>query len=76
MTKNAEKALNNLIIKIDELVKDLEEDEILNDDEKLELAYVYKNVFDFVKREDFEHNVSILNNDKLKREFNLRELDL
>lgn len=73
MNKNVEKALNNLTIKIDELIDDLEK-EGLNSKDRLEQAHVYYNVFKFIKKEDFEHNIAILNNDELKRKFNLRDL--
>ena len=74
MNKNTEKALNNLIIKIDELIDDLEKNEELSSGDRLEQAHVYYNVFKFIKKEDFEHNIAVLNNDALKRKFNLRDL--
>ena len=73
MNKNVEKALNNLTIKIDELIDDLEK-EGLNSKDRLEQAHVYYNVFKFIKKEDFEHNIAVLNNDSLKRKFNLKDL--
>lgn len=74
MNKNTEKALNNLIIKIDELIDDLEKNEELSSGDRLEQAQVYYNVFKFIKKENFEHNISVLHNDFLKRKFNLRDL--
>ena len=62
-------------MKIDELLSELEEDEELNTDEKIEQGIVYRNVFNFIKREDYEHNLAVLNNDVLKRKFKLREDD-
>lgn len=73
MNKNVEKALNNLTMKIDELINDLEK-EGLNSKDRLEQAHVYYNVFKFIKKEDFEHNIAVLNNDSLKRKFNLKDL--
>lgn len=73
MNKNVEKALNNLTMKIDELINDLEK-EGLNSEDRLEQAHVYYNVFKFIKKEDFEHNIAVLNNDSLKRKFNLKDL--
>lgn len=75
MNKNIEKALNNITIKLDELVQELENSD-LNDDEKREQAHVYYNLFKFIKKEDFEHNLAVLNNDVVKRKFNLHQLDL
>ena len=74
MNKNVEKALNNLIIKIDELIDDLEKNEELSSGDRLEQAQVYYNVFKFIKKENFEHNIAVLHNDFLKRKFNLRDL--
>lgn len=75
MNKNVSKALDNLTIKLDELLNELEKSD-LNDDDKTEQAHVYYNVFKFIKKEDFEHNLSVLNNDAIKRKFNLHNLDL
>ena len=73
MDKNTEKAINNIIMKIDELINDLDNNEEINTEDKLEQAQVYYNMFKFIKREDYEHNLAVLNNDVLKRKFNLRE---
>ncbi len=75
MNKNTEKAINNIIMKIDELINDLENDENLSTEDKLEQAQVYHNIFNFTKREEYEHNLAVLNNDLLKRRFKLRERD-
>ena len=75
MNKNVSKALDNLTIKLDELLNELEKSD-LNDNDKIEQAHVYYNMFKFIKKEDFEHNLAVLNNDALKRKFNLHELDL
>ncbi len=75
MNKNVSKALDNLTIKLDELLNELEKSD-LNDNDKIEQAHVYYNVFKFIKKEDFEHNLSVLNNDAIKRKFNLHNLDL
>lgn len=75
MNKNTEKAINNIIMKIDELLSELEENQELNSNEKMEQGMVYHNVFNFIKREDYEHNLAVLNNDVLKRRFKLRERD-
>ena len=77
MNKNTEKAINNVIMKIDELINDLDNNNEINTEDKLEQVQVYYNIFKFIKREDYEHNIAVLNNDVLKRKFNyLRDLDL
>lgn len=75
MDKNTEKALNNLIIKIDELINEMENED-LNSEEKISRASVYFNVFKFIKKEDYEHNIAVLDNDRIKRKFNIQDLDL
>lgn len=75
MTENTSKALDNLTIKLDELLNELENSD-LNLDDKIEQAHVYYNVFKFIKKEDFEHNLAVMNNDILKRKFGLHDLDL
>lgn len=75
MTKNVSMALDNLTIKLDELVDELEKSDISAND-KHEIAHVYYNVLQFIKKENFEHNLSVLNNDVVKRKFNLHDLDL
>lgn len=76
MTKTTQKALDNLIMKIDELLEELAQDKELNAQEKAEIGIVYHNVFNFIKREDYEHNLAVLNNDAIKRKFGLHDLDL
>lgn len=73
MNKNISKALDNLTLKLDELVNELENLDLSNED-KIEQAHVYYNVFKFIKKENFEHNIAVLHNDFLKRKFNLRDL--
>lgn len=75
MKPNVSKALDNLTIKLDELVDELEKSELSQDD-KIEQAHVYYNILKFIKKEDFEHNLAVLNNDVVKRKFNLHDLDL
>lgn len=74
MDKNTEKALDNITIKIDELLTELEKSDI-SDDDKIEQAYVYYNIFKFIRKENFEHNLAVLNNDALKRKFGLTDLE-
>jgi hypothetical protein len=76
MTKTTQKALDNIIMKIDELLEELAQDKELNTQEKAEIGIVYHNVFNFIKREDYEHNLAVLNNDAIKRKFNLHDLDI
>jgi NADH:ubiquinone oxidoreductase subunit C len=75
MTENISKALDNLTIKLDELVEELEKSDLSQDD-KIEQAHVYFNVLKFIKKENFEHNLAVLNNDAIKRKFNLHNLDI
>lgn len=75
MNKNISKALDNLTLKLDELVNELENSDLSNED-KIEQAHVYYNVSKFIKKEDFEHNLAVMNNDALKRKFGLHDLDL
>lgn len=74
MDKNTEKALDNITIKIDELLTELEKSDI-SDDDKIKQAYVYYNIFKFIRKENFEHNLAVLNNDALKRKFGLTDLE-
>ena len=74
MNKITEKALNNIIMKMDQLLDELEKNKELTTEEKAEIGCVYRNVFNFIKREDYDHNIGVLNNDRLKNQFKLREL--
>ena len=74
MDKITEKALNNVIMKIDQLLDELEKDKELTTEEKNQMGFVYRNVFNFVKREDYDHNIGVMNNDRLKNKFKLREI--
>lgn len=74
MDRNTEKALDNITIKIDELLTELEKSDI-SDDDKIKQAYVYYNIFKFIRKENFEHNLAVLNNDALKRKFGLTDLE-
>lgn len=75
MNENISKALDNITIKLDELLDELEKAD-LNATDKHEIAHVYYNVLQFIKKENFEHNLAVLNNDVVKRKFNLHNLDI